>query len=344
MAARGCPTIEDGLSPARRRGPAGFAGRGGRTARGRRRHGRRRRARRGLDARGRPWRSSVGRATAEVLLTIERDGETLGADHHARASSSARTSARPLLAGRHGRLPARRQLQRQRRGRLPGGPAGSSSTTGVTRFVAGPARRPGRLRRRGRGHRQPVHRGRPRLLGGGRRRQRQAPSRRAATAWPPIRPSRWSCSSTAARRPPARSSPGRCRTPGGPRSWASRPSARAPSRSGPAARRERRLPPVGRQVADARQDLDPRGRPRARRRGGGGGERFWATLGDEVVDAAAAAADPQLQRAISILLGEPTPAARRRHARVARRLARVACRLARRPPLARRSSGLEPPG
>jgi carboxyl-terminal processing protease len=40
----------------------------------------------------------------------------------------------------------------------------------------------------------------------------------------------------------------------------------------------------------------------------GGGERFWPTLGDEGVDAAAVAADPQLQRAISILLGEPTPA------------------------------------
>jgi carboxyl-terminal processing protease len=39
-----------------------------------------------------------------------------------------------------------------------------------------------------------------------------------------------------------------------------------------------------------------------------GAERFWPTLGDEVVDADAVAADPQLQRAISILLGEPTPA------------------------------------
>ena len=39
----------------------------------------------------------------------------------------------------------------------------------------------------------------------------------------------------------------------------------------------------------------------------GGDERFWPTLGDDVVDAAAVAADPQLQRAISILLDEPTP-------------------------------------
>ncbi len=39
----------------------------------------------------------------------------------------------------------------------------------------------------------------------------------------------------------------------------------------------------------------------------GGDEEIWQTLSGDVVDAAAVAADPQLRRAISILLDEPTP-------------------------------------
>ena len=76
------------------------------------------------------------------------------------------------------------------------------------------------------------------------------------------------CWSTAARRPPARSSPGRSQDTG-------RATLVGETTFGKGTvqqwhlllRRQRRLPPLGRQVADARQDLDPRRRHDARRPG-----------------------------------------------------------------------------
>ena len=80
--------------------------------------------------------------------------------------------------------------------------------------------------------RQRVHRLGAHLLGGVRRRQRDRRTRRSPAASPRTRPSRSSSSSMAARRAPARSSPGRCRTAVAAGSSASRPSARGPSSSG----------------------------------------------------------------------------------------------------------------
>ena len=103
----------------------------------------------------------------------------------------------------------------------PGGPDGRRQ--GHHPGPAGGSRRPGG---RGRGDRQPVPRQRHRLRAPDGRWHADQGARSPAAGSPP-RP-RWSCSSTTARPARPRSSPAPCRTPGGPRSWACVPSARAP--------------------------------------------------------------------------------------------------------------------
>ena len=233
----------------------------------------------------RPWRLMRGPRDSEVRLTARPGRGTALELAITRGLISSQDVRSAVLAdGRRG-LPAHRRLQRQRgRGLRDGAARPARRRASALRHR--PARRPGWLRGRGGGHRQPVHRRRPGLLGGGRRaaRQRAIDVRGGGLATDPDIAGRGARQRRhrLRQRDPRRRAPGR-----GARRARREPTfgkgtiqewTQLPGDSG-------RLPPVGRQVADARQALGARRGPDAGRDGDAqGGDRFWPSLCDGAVD------------------------------------------------------------